>query len=205
MHKIYSLRKHLLSNKASNQGGFTLIEIMIVIAIIAIMAAYGIPAYLTKVERARGMETAGFFKEIREAQIAFKASRGGYYPLDNDDAVADETNIGRALGLIFEDSRNFAFRIQEGTDATCGAWLQIEAVPIDGGAAANITNMQNRNSSNDDWTAGKVANGQVVLFQVPIPVINDTNAVAGWEQGINLGNWLDSTLAAPTLGTFVDC
>lgn len=197
--------KDLAGVRQTKERGFTMVEIMIVIAIIAIMAAYGIPAYMTRVERARGMETAAFFKDIKEAQSAFAATRDSFYPIAGG-AILSEQNIARALGINFTDSKNFAFKIQTGSDSTCGNWLQIEAEPMStqGSGAATVTNITTRNSAPESWAVTKATATQSVTYQTPMPSTGDANAVLGWEAGINMGNWLDSSMTSP-FGTIVTC
>ena len=86
--------KSMQSMKKSIQKGFTLIELMIVVAIIGILAAIAIPAYQDYIARSQvseGMATASAIKtgitEFYQAQGAFPAANvyqdvtGGRYTL----------------------------------------------------------------------------------------------------------------------------
>ena len=66
--------------------GFTLIELMIVIAIIIILAAIAIPNYLRMTERARRSRVAGDFTSIATALEAYSVD-WGHYPLTADAAA----------------------------------------------------------------------------------------------------------------------
>ena len=60
------------------QEGFTLIELMIVVAIIGILAAIAIPNFLTYQLKSRQSEAKTNLQAIKTSEIAFQAERGCY-------------------------------------------------------------------------------------------------------------------------------
>lgn len=71
--KLSSLRNVAKSNK-----GFTLIELMIVVAIIGILAAVAIPNFVRYQLKAKTAEARTNLKAIATSQEAYKAERDGY-------------------------------------------------------------------------------------------------------------------------------
>lgn len=63
--------------------GFTLIELMIVVAIIAFLAAIGIPQYFRYQAKARTAEVAVYLASLHTAEQAYYAEHGEYSDLLN--------------------------------------------------------------------------------------------------------------------------
>ena len=61
-----------------SQKGFTLIELMIVVAIIGILAAIAIPNFLTYQLKSRQSEAKTNLQAIKTSEVAFQAERGCY-------------------------------------------------------------------------------------------------------------------------------
>jgi len=81
--------------------GFTLIELMIVIAIIIILAAIAIPNYLRMTDRARRSRIAGDFTSVATALEAYSVDWGAYPKITTADPFGkgiDGTSITSSIG-----------------------------------------------------------------------------------------------------------
>ena len=81
------------------QQGFTLIELMIVVAIIGILAAIAIPAYQDYTIRAQVSEGMSLASGVRTAVSEFFQSTGGW-PADNDEAGVAATITGNYVSQV---------------------------------------------------------------------------------------------------------
>jgi type IV pilus assembly protein PilA len=59
--------------------GFTLVELAVVIVIIGVLAAFGVPQFLKSVERSKAAEAFNYLSALRAAQERFLAKNGIYY------------------------------------------------------------------------------------------------------------------------------
>ncbi|MBZ0119417.1 MAG: prepilin-type N-terminal cleavage/methylation domain-containing protein [Sandaracinaceae bacterium] len=58
------------------QAGFTMIELMIVVAVIGILSAVAIPSFRSYIHRSRTAEAFTFLGEVRQRQEAYRAEFG---------------------------------------------------------------------------------------------------------------------------------
>ena len=65
-------------SKTNKTSGFTLVELAVVVVIIGVLAAFGVPQFRNAVERSKASEAFAYLSSVREAQERYLAKEGAY-------------------------------------------------------------------------------------------------------------------------------
>ena len=68
----------MMNIKNSKKLAFTLVELAVVVVIIGVLAAFGVPRFRDSVERSKASEAFNYLSSVRAAQERFHARQGTY-------------------------------------------------------------------------------------------------------------------------------
>lgn len=107
--------------------GFTLIELMIVVAIIAILAMLAYPAYTDYLRKTKRAEAQAELLDLASKMQRYKVANFTFLKADGEPIALE--NIGENNGLKLPRSGTALYQV-ELTDVTANTWV-LSAIPID--------------------------------------------------------------------------
>lgn len=149
-------KEEKMISKLRNRKGFTLIELMIVVAIIGILAAIAIPNFLKFQAKSKQSEAKTNLKAVYTAETSYF---GEYSTYNSFEAVNWEPvgtsqrydySLGSDAGIAPASLAGSLFLIlgADGVDDTGGLTVAVEQNGFTAGAAGNVDN----DTDLDEWT-----------------------------------------------------
>jgi prepilin-type N-terminal cleavage/methylation domain-containing protein len=74
-------------SRVRTRKGFTLVELAVVIVIIGVLAAFGVPKFLQSVEKSKATEAFNYWSSVQAAQERYIAQNGVYWQTSNSDTL----------------------------------------------------------------------------------------------------------------------
>jgi prepilin-type N-terminal cleavage/methylation domain-containing protein len=141
-------------NKMKNEKGFSLVELLIVVAIIAIIAAIAVPSLLTARQAANEASAIQGLRTIGSAEIAFAATQNQQF-----------TNLTTLVSGAFLDARFSGTGYINGYTYVSG---DVPVVTSDGNVPTSFGFLANANTGMGRYGYA-MAPDQVVRFASPVP------------------------------------
>jgi type IV pilus assembly protein PilE len=115
---------------AGGPAGFTLVEMMIVVAIIGILAAIAYPAYTEQVRRGKRSEAQTAILEVSQFLQRYYAARGTFTGVDADDGLFKSNGWDR---IPRDTGRTQTYSVElEDIEGLKGLGYKIRATPAGG-------------------------------------------------------------------------
>jgi prepilin-type N-terminal cleavage/methylation domain-containing protein len=95
----------------SNKKGFTLVELLVVVAIIGVIAGLAIPRFMRSSSRAKQGEAQLILKQVYAMQMAYRQAYDAYYPTDGSTVVVQPGNDIGSLDVEVMSSARYSYSV----------------------------------------------------------------------------------------------
>ena len=169
-------------NGNKNKRSFTLLELIVTLAILAIIFSYAIPSYERYVLKTRFDEAKNTIQKIMLAQERYRAKFGTYYFMPFY-AIRNEDILSKSLEIDLSTSNNFVYSIQRGDDSeyVVRGHLRPEYDVCNDGDESKKKCVQNTKLTQDNWVNNYVRNNKSHFIRFRYPNFFREN-----DSGINI-------------------
>ncbi len=140
-------------------GGFTLIELMVVVVVIAVLAAVALPAFIDSVRKSRRADAITELNRVTQAQERWRANNPNYNNADVSSAATGLRLVGGNTVAVTYNLSSGYYAIAIGTTLSATGYV---ATATAAGAQASDTNcavlrLIVAGGSVDNWAGSSVA------------------------------------------------
>ena len=128
-------------------GGFTLVELAVVIVIIGVLAAFGVPRFKVAVEKSKAAEAFSYLSSVRSAQERYYTQQGTYTSDPNQLDINQSVPVYFNLGSLAADENTWSYIMtRTGPSAGYGAYnVAYNELGFDSGTSTIVNEINPQN------------------------------------------------------------
>jgi prepilin-type N-terminal cleavage/methylation domain-containing protein len=156
-----------MSCPTKSRKGFTLVELAVVIVIIGVLAAFGVPRFLKSVERSKAAEAFQYLAAVRSAQERYLAKNGRYWGgtiSGTEGTMSSTTDGAETLDIVQTVPKYFTGQGADGAANTDIVVLEHHDTDTNGNAIPDWTCSLQRLASSSSYGAYIVTYDQKGYF-----------------------------------------
>ena len=128
----------LKKNRLKTKTGFTLIELMIVVTIVAILAAMALPRFMRTSAKTKQKEAQLLLKQIYTMERAYRQEYDTYYPGNGGTVVVQPGGIVTRLGVEIMPSALYSYAVTSDRTSFSAAAGSKSAFGLDDDATLDV-------------------------------------------------------------------